>query len=168
MSHCQHCAEKDRQIIELDDALTNERAGVSQHKAEADLVLQDMGEKLAEAKRQIAESDEQRRLAVNQRDNAERNQEAVSKQNAMLRERITELEQTVCDFQAASMFENAHGDPEGILPEHVEREICELRGRVAVLEAALRPFANMYEKLAKYLIVDPDLKAAHDALEGKA
>lgn len=313
MSTCQQCAEKDRQIAELEDALTNERAGVSQHKAEADLVRQDMGEKLAEAKRQIAdldasktaltdqvsiqcqtifeanqrisdlertiaqhdeqwdadndhnakrheeatkriveleesakqregydgiahdfetakkritELDEQRRLAVNQRDNAERNQEVVSKQNAMLRERIAELESETCVLRdsAAEMVKSiidADGDDIPVtvaqfetltkrrdgqrylhkvssLLEHITahqklfEDVC--RGaakdkeRVAVLEAALSPFANFGAILkthkpsnypdilwqyscgggVSFSLLQSELKAAHDALEGRS
>jgi chromosome segregation ATPase len=51
-------------------------------------------------------------------------------------QRVKGLEQLVCDFQASAMLD-INGDPDGITPAHIEREVTALRSAVAALESQL-------------------------------
>ena len=63
--------------------------------------------------------------------------EAAEKALAEERANVAQLEQRVCDFQAAGMIDvGGQGGPCRVEPKHIEQHVTELRAKVAALEAA--------------------------------
>ena len=63
--------------------------------------------------------------------------EAAEKALAEERAKVAQLEQRVCDFQAAGMIDvGGQGGPCRVEPKHIEQHVTELRAKVAALEAA--------------------------------